>query len=124
MIKFKLSGSFDNTEELLNKAVSSNPQTVLDECGRRGVEALAAATPKDTGLTSESWSYEVAKTNSGYSLYWSNSNESEGVPIVILLEYGHGTRNGGFVEGIDFINPALESLFEQLAEDLWKEVIE
>jgi len=124
MIKFKLSGSFDNTEALLNRALRNDAVSVLDECGKLGVEALAAATPKDTGLTADSWDYEIAKTNAGYTLYWTNDNETQGIPIVILLEYGHGTRNGTFVEGNDFINPALEALFEKLAEDLWKEVID
>lgn len=96
---------------------------VLNNHGQRGVTALAAATPEDSGLTARSWRYEVVKTQKGYRVDWYNDNISEGGAIVaILLQYGHGTRGGTFVQGTDYVNPAMQSIFDSAAENIWKEV--
>lgn len=87
-----------------------------------GVEALAQATPVKTGKTASSWSYDLIKTNSGYELVFSNSNFNNGVPIAVILQYGHGTGTGGWVEGRDYINPALQPVFDEIAKTVWLEV--
>ena len=87
-----------------------------------GADALANATPIDTGLTASSWSYEIVEDDGGATIYWKNSNVVKGVSIAVILQYGHGTGTGGYVEGIDYINPALRSIFEGIADDAWKEV--
>ena len=92
--------------------------------GQRGVNALAAATPKDTGLTAASWYYEVERTDNDLAIYWKNSNTNNGVNIAVILQYGHGTNGGGYVRGIDYINPALRPIFEEIANDVWEEVTE
>lgn len=86
------------------------------------MEALSKATPVDTGKTASSWSYEIVVTREGYTIYWDNSNVNRGISIALLLQYGHGTRNGGFVEGRDYINPALRPIFDQMADEAWREV--
>ena len=89
-----------------------------------GVDALRAATPVDTGITADSWSYEVKATPWKVQIFWTNSNVTpQGTPIVILLQYGHGLSNGGYVQGMDFINPATRPIFEHISEDVWKEVV-
>ena len=95
---------------------------ILERYGRKGVEALAAATPKETGRTAECWDYRIEDTGTGYSIVWTNSNINDGVMIAMLLQYGHGTGTGGWVEGIDYINPAIRSIFTQMADEAWKEV--
>jgi hypothetical protein len=122
MITFKQTGSFAKTERMLNKALNGNPQRILEIYGREGVIALASATPKDTGETAYSWDYEIQTTPTGYNLIWTNSNVVSGVPVVILIQYGHGTGSGGYVEGRDFINPALRSIFDRIASKLYEEV--
>ena len=94
----------------------------LDSYGVKGVEALRNATPKDTGLTANSWSYKIEKSNNNITISFENSNINDGVPIAIILQYGHGTRNGGWVEGYDYINPAIRPIFDELAKAAWKEV--
>ena len=94
----------------------------LDKYGREGVAALSAATPKESGLTANSWYYEIERSKDSVSISFHNSNINTGVPIAIILQYGHGTRNGGYVEGIDYINPAIQPLFNKIAEDAWEEV--
>ena len=94
----------------------------LDKYGREGVAALSAATPKESGLTANSWYYEIERSKDSVSISFHNSNINKGVPIAIILQYGHGTRNGGYVEGIDYINPAIQPLFNKIAEDAWEEV--
>jgi hypothetical protein len=123
MISFKQRGNFNNLERFISNVFRPNVEFILENFGILGVDALASATPKDTGLTSESYGYKVTKTPGGYKLTWTNSNlDSSGVPIVILLEYGHGTPGGTYVQGRDFINPVMQPIFDQIAEDLWKEV--
>lgn len=118
----KHKGSFRHTENFITKALKLSPTSILEKYGKAGVYALQSATPVATGLTASSWYYRVEKNNSGYSVSWFNSNVSNGIPIVILLQYGHGTRGGTYVQGRDFINPALAPIFEQIAADIWKEV--
>ena len=115
-------------EKFLNKVTSGNYiENILNKYGKMGVEALQQATPKDTGLTADSWYYEIKHpSNDVYEIIWLNSNTiypNNGTTVAILLQYGHATRNGGWVQGRDYINPAIQPLFEQLADDAWKEVI-
>ena len=122
MITFKHTGNFNFTERLFKYPSSTRAQSILEAFARRGVVELATATPKDTGETANSWDYEVKKTKSGYSIKWTNSAESEGIPIVILLQYGHGTRGGAYVEGNDFINPVIRPILDEISKNLWEEV--
>lgn len=122
MISVKVLGSFKNTESFLKKAIKSDPKSILDKYGRLGVRELSAVTPVDTGKTANSWSYEIEKTSTGYALYFNNDNIPNGIPVAILLQYGHATKNGGWVEGIDYINPALKPVFEKMATDLYKKI--
>ena len=94
----------------------------LDKYGKEGVQALAAATPVDTGLTAASWYYEIEQTDKTTSIVWKNSNVVDGTPIAIILQYGHATRNGGYVQGTEYINDALRPIFERIADSVWKEV--
>jgi len=121
MISFKHRGNFRNTERFLRRN-RSRVLPILDKYGQQGVSELAAATPKDTGKTASSWHYEVTTTKSGYSVRWYNTNMVSGTPIVILIQYGHGTKGGRFVAGRDFINPVIVPIFDNLAEEMWKEV--
>lgn len=122
MITVKHSGNFKNVEKFLHKASRTNVLSILDKYGREGVTALASATPVESGLTANSWNYEVRYSKSGYSITWTNTNVVNGVPVAILLQYGHSTRYGGYVQGRDYINPAIQPVFDKIAEDLWKEV--
>lgn len=122
MIRFKHSGDFKHTEAFFKNATRQSPENILQKYGQAGVDALAAATPKDTGATAASWSYEIVATRSGYSIYWSNSNENRGVNIALILQYGHGTGTGGYVKGVDYINPAIRPIFDEIANAAWKEV--
>ena len=122
MIVIKQSGSFKNTERFLSRASKLNVRNVLERYGKQGVAALASATPVDSGLTANSWGYEVHVSKNSYSIVWTNSNIVNGVPIAILLQYGHATKNGGYVQGRDYINPAIRPIFDRIAEELWKEV--
>lgn len=94
----------------------------LNRYAQEGVDALSAATPRDTGTTADSWSYEIRRGNGQVTIYWTNSNAPYGVPVAVLIQYGHATRNGGYVQGIDYINPALKPIFEKMAENIWREV--
>lgn len=122
MIKFRQTGNFNRTERLLNKIKRADYVDILEKYGQRGVEALSAATPVDTGLTASSWGYEIVKMGSGYRVYWSNTNINKGVVIALILQMGHGTGTGGWVEGIDYINPAIRPVFDAMAKDAWEEV--
>lgn len=123
MISIRQKGSFDKTEKLLRKSFGKNYRSVLEKYGQEGVAALSAATPVDTGLTAASWSYEIIQNEGGLSVVWNNSNVNKGVNIALILQYGHGTRNGGYVAGRDYINPALKPIFDKMAEAAWREVI-
>lgn len=122
MLYIKQKGDFKNLSSFLEKSKEKINLGILDKYGQEGVAALQAATPKDTGKTSESWYYKINRGNGTVSLSFHNSNENQGIPIAIILQYGHATGNGGYVEGIDYINPALKPIFEEIAEEAWKEV--
>ena len=122
MINIRQKGDFKNLSSFLEKTKEKLNLGLLDKYGREGVDALQAATPKDTGKTSESWYYKIERKNGSVSLTFHNSNQNKGVPIAIILQYGHATRNGGYVEGVDYINPALRPIFDKIAEEAWKEV--
>lgn len=122
MIKIKQSGDFRKTEMFLKKAYNMDFFKNLERYAREGVSALASSTPVDSGETAESWNYEIRKTKNEISIYWTNSNVNDGVPIAVLIQYGHGTKNGGYVLGRDFINPAIRPIFDKIAESVWKEV--
>lgn len=122
MIIFKHKGNFKNIESFFKNVSKLQLRNILTKYAKQGVAALAINTPKDTGLTANSWDYEIKINNRGYSINWINSNIVDGVPIAIILQYGHGTGNGGYVEGRDYINPAIKPIMDKLAEDLWKEV--
>lgn len=115
-------GDFEKSFKFLNRAVNQDYQRVLDKYGKMGVEALSQATPVDTGKTASSWYYETHKRLGKIVITWKNSNIVKGVPIAIILQYGHATRNGGYVQGLDYINPSLSSIFEDLAKEAWREV--
>jgi hypothetical protein len=122
MIRFKQSGNFNNTERFLSNATRIKAHSILENYARLGVNELAAATPVDTGVTADSWGYEIRTTRKGYTINWTNSNVNNGVPIVILIQYGHGTGNGGYVQGRDFINPAIQPVVDKIVQNLWEEV--
>lgn len=122
-IVFRQKGNFKNTERFLKRANRFNIDQLLERYGQEGVEALRATTPKDTGLTANSWYYKVKKETDRITITWSNSNIQNGVPIAVILQYGHATRNGGYVEGIDYINPAMRPIFDRIAARAWEEVM-
>lgn len=122
MITFAQKGSFNKTEKFLKNAKNIKFDEILKRYGEEGVEALSNATPKDTGLSASSWGYEIKKTKDHVYIYWTNSNINKGIPIVLLIQYGHGTRNGGYVQGIDFINPTIRPIFDKIADGVWAEV--
>lgn len=118
----RVHGDLKRTYKFLNQIAAPVYMHILERYGQRGVEALAAATPKKTGKTAASWSYRVERTGSGATIYFENSNVVNYVNIALILQYGHGTGNGGYVEGVDYINPALQPVFEKMARELWEEV--
>ena len=122
MIKFRHKGDFSKTTKFLQRARFINRTIDLDSYGREGVAALASATPVDTGETANLWRYEIKRTKDSMSIEFLNSNIQNGVPIAIILQYGHGTRNGGWVEGRDYINPAIQPIFDKITEKAWREV--
>ena len=122
MITFKSKGDFKKLSSFFEKAKEAIKIGDLDKYGREGVEALRQATPVDTGLTADSWYYKINRDNGIVSISFHNSNIQNGVPIAIILQYGHGTNHGGWVEGRDYINPAVQPIFDRIAEDAWKEV--
>lgn len=124
MIKVKTTGNFDRTTRYFTRLKNAHKKLNLDKYGRDGVAALSAATPIDSGQTANSWYYTIEEHEHSTSLIFWNSNVNAGVPIAIILQYGHGTRNGGYVEGVDYINPALQPIFDKLAKDAWREVTE
>ena len=122
MFSFQTSGSFDNIEKFLKKAQSGTLFDSLARYGQEGVNALAAATPLDSGETASSWTYEIIQNGSSWSIVWGNTHINDGRPIAVLLQYGHGTGTGGYVEGRDYINPALRPIFDRMTEEGWKVV--
>lgn len=121
-ITFRHKGDFSKMEKFFNALLKRDYLNVLERYGQAGVAALAAATPKDSGVTAASWNYEISYNGRETTLAFTNSNISKGVNIAIILQYGHGTRNGGYVAGRDYINPAVRLIFDKIAEDVWREV--
>lgn len=122
MITFHQKGDFSRVNRFCEKLLNIVKLGELDKYGRQGVEALAAATPRDTGKTAESWEYEIVRGKESVSIRWYNTNTNNGVNIAVILQYGHGTKNGGYVKGRDYINPAIQPLFDEIAETAWKEI--
>lgn len=122
MISFRQKGDFSKLTRFLERAKNLVHLSDLDRYGREGVAALASATPVDTGKTAASWYYDIKINKESASITFNNSNIQNGVPVAIILQYGHGTRNGGWVEGRDYINPVIQPIFDKIAEEAWKEV--
>lgn len=122
VVMFRQKGDFRRTSDFLKRVNRLNLDVILNQYGQEGVEALRAATPKDTGTTANSWNYAVHKGTGSITITWSNSNIVDGVPIAVILQYGHGTRNGGYVQGTDYINPAMKPIFDKIAQRAWEEV--
>jgi hypothetical protein len=122
MIVLTQSGNFNNTERFLKGAKKLDIKRILESYGREGVRALASATPVDSGLTADSWGFRVTISKGSFSIVWTNSNVVKGVPIAIILQYGHGTGTGGYVQGRDYINPAIQPIFQKIADSVWLEV--
>lgn len=123
MISVTQKGNFNNTEKMLKNIMGRNYMKVLQQCGQEGVRALSAATPKDTGFTAASWSFKIEERDDGINIVWENSHIEGGYAnIALLLQYGHGTRTGGYVKGRDYINPAIRPIFDNIAKKAWREV--
>lgn len=123
LITLQTTGNFKKTTAFLNKLKQNHIVTVLNRYGAKGVSALSQATPIESGETAGSWYYTIEQSAGTYSIVFHNRHmDSAGVPIVILIQYGHGTRNGGYVQGRDFINPAIQPIFDQIKRDVWREV--
>lgn len=122
MISISHKGNFKNTDKFLKDASSKNYNSILDSYGKEGVRVLSSATPMDSGETANSWIYAISNTKKGTTITWSNTNVINGANIAILIQYGHATRNGGYVQGRDYINPAIRPIFDKMSNDLWKEV--
>ena len=123
LMTFKQQGDFKKLSSFLERMKKPLKKTTLDKYGKEGVQALMAATPVDTGLTASLWHYDINMSKDSSSISFYNDNIDNGVPIAIILNYGHGTRNGGYVKGRNYINPAIQPIFAKLAQEAWKEVI-
>lgn len=122
MITITQKGSFDNTERYLRRLKTQDAFQVLSKYGNLGVVALSNATPRDSGRTAESWYYSIVIRKGYYSIRWHNRNQRDGIPIAVLIQYGHGTGTGGYVQGRDYIMPAMRPIFDQIAAEAWREV--
>lgn len=123
LINFNHKGNFNKTERFFNRILRQDYLNILEKYGEMGVDALRDATPHDSGKTAESWDFGIEKEKGIVTLYWTNSNENKGVNIAILLIYGHALSNGAYVQGVDFVSPALRPIFQKIANESWKEVI-
>lgn len=122
MISFRQKGDFSKLNRYFEQVREALKIGILDKYGREGVAALSSATPVDSGETSDSWYYEIKRQNGSVAIEFNNSNVNKGVPIAVILQYGHGTGTGGWVEGRDYINPAIQPIFDEIADNAWKEV--
>ena len=122
MISFRQKGDFSKLNRFLERAKEAARLSILDKYGREGVAALASATPVDSGETANSWFYEISHDNGSATIAFCNSHINQGVPIAIILQYGHGTGTGGWVEGRDYINPAIQPVFDRIVDEAWREV--
>ena len=123
VISVTQTGNYRRTTRLLHNLVGIHYASKLARYGQRGVEALSGATPIDSGNTAGHWSYEIVEEPGRTTIWWKNSHVNKGVNIAVILQYGHGTRNGGYVQGIDYINPAIRPIFDEIANVAWKEVV-
>lgn len=122
MITIRQKGSFNRTERYLRRLKEAELFATLNKFGSMGVVALSSATPVDSGITAGSWSYTIVQRRGYYSIRWHNSHDVDGTPLAVLLQYGHGTRNGGYVQGRDYIMPAMRPVFDKIAAEAWREV--
>lgn len=122
MIKVTHKGNFSKTERFFNRVLKREYLNVLEKYGEMGVAALRSATPVDSGATADAWSFEIGRGKNATTIGFTNSNVNDGVNIAIILRYGHGTGTGGFVQGRDYISPAIQPVFDKIADELWKEV--
>lgn len=122
LIKFNHKGNFNKTEKFFARVLKRDYLMILEKYGQIGVKALQEATPSMSGKTAESWDFGIEEENGRTTLYWTNSNENQGVNIAILLIYGHGLQNGAYVEGFNFVDPAMRPIFDKIADECWKEV--
>ena len=122
MISFRQKGDFSKLSRYLERAKEAVKVGILDKYGREGVAALASATPTDSGKTAASWEYEIIRQNGSVSIVFKNTNVNKGINIAVILQYGHGTGTGGWVQGRDYINPAIQPIFDRIADEAWKEV--
>lgn len=123
LIRLTSKGDFSNTFKFLKKMEKFQVTKILDKYGKMGVNALANATPLDSGKTAESWGYEISVKKEGVTIHWTNTNQNNGVYIAVILQYGHGTGTGGYVRGVDYINPAIRPVFDKIVEEAWMEVV-
>lgn len=123
-VSFQVQGSFSDTEKFLQRMQRRSYLTVLEKYGQQGVAALRNATPEDSGATAEAWAYEIIQRPGYFSIQWINTNVEEPghIPVAVLIQYGHGTKQGAWVEGRDYINPAMRPIFDQIASAMWREV--
>lgn len=122
MITVRQRGNFDKTEKFLKKSFGRHWVDILEKYAQEGVKALSAATPVDSGETAISWGYELIQNKDSFSIVWTNNHVNKGVNIAVILQYGHATKGGGYVQGRDYINPALRPIFDKMADAAWKEV--
>lgn len=122
VIGFEHTGNFTKTERFLNRMLKLMGSSLFDKYGEMGVEALRANTPQRTGITANSWYYEIEHSDGTVKINWKNNSKNKEVLIAVLIQYGHGTRNGGYVQGVDYINPAMKKVFDKIANNLWEEV--
>ena len=122
MLKIKSGGDFTKAGRYLQRLKNLKLDAKFDQAGRRGVAALASATPVDSGLSAASWTYDILRRPGRISIVWRNTNIVDGTPVVIMLQYGHSTGTGGWVQGRDFVNPAIQPIFDQINQELWREV--
>jgi hypothetical protein len=122
MITFTHKGNLRTTQKFFRGVSITSYLHIFEKYGHKGVEALSSATPIDSGKTKDSWSYTIKRTKNGVTITWNNSHIDKGVPIAIILQYGHATRNGGYVQGRDYINPTMRPIFDSMTKDLWREV--
>lgn len=122
MLSITHSGSFSKTESFLKSMSKLNVLSILNKYGMEGVSALSRATPVNSGIAASSWSYQANVSSSGYSITWSNTNVENGFPVAIMLQYGYGTGTGGYVQGRNYINPAIGPIFDKIADEVWRVV--
>lgn len=122
MISYSVDGSTAQTEAFLKRMTQGDLYSGLEPLARQGVDALRAATPRDSGLTADSWTFEIEHTGTAFTIWWMNTNTNGGFNVAVGLQYGHATGTGGWIQGYDYINPSLKPIFDQIAETVWKEV--